>query len=341
MTTDPSGGEEASPAALRRMLEYMLLHRVLEERIVALYRQGRIVGGVYTGLGQEAIGVGIAVSLTEGDVIFPSHRDLGAYLVRGITPTSVLAHYLGRQGGPTRGRDANLHMGDWTRGVGAFISHMADTVPVAAGVALSFKLRRQASVVVCMTGDGATSRGDWYEGINFAAVQKVPAVFVCVNNRYAYSTPIERQMAVGTVAERASGFGIPVETVDGTDVLAVYRAGARAIRRARERAGPSFLECVAYRMTGHSAADNADYVPPRYFEAGEAADPIARFEAWLRDTGTVEQAEIDRIRASVRSRVENGLREAEASPEPESGEAQLLEGVYAPSPGDAERRPER
>ncbi|MFW6201117.1 MAG: thiamine pyrophosphate-dependent dehydrogenase E1 component subunit alpha, partial [Gemmatimonadota bacterium] len=229
----------ADAETLRRMLHYMKLQRAVEDRIVALYRQGKVVGGVYTGLGHEAIGVGSAIHLGGDDVVYPSHRDLGAYLLKGMRPATVLAQYLGRVDGPTRGRDGNLHMGDLSLGIGSFISHMADTVPVSAGVALSFLLREQhGRVVLCYNGDGATSRGDWHEGLNIAAVMELPVVYICVNNQYAYSTPLHRQMAVGSVAERAFGYGMPVQTVDGNDVLAVYEAAGEAVERARSGGGP-------------------------------------------------------------------------------------------------------
>ncbi|HET9986146.1 MAG TPA: thiamine pyrophosphate-dependent dehydrogenase E1 component subunit alpha [Longimicrobiales bacterium] len=325
----PASGEAAGlgPERLQRMLYFMKLQRAVEDRIVVLYRQGRIVGGVYTGRGQEAIGVGAAIHLGPDDVIFPSHRDLGGYLLKGMRPATVVASYLGRVAGPTRGRDGNLHMGDLSLGIGAFISHMADTVPVAAGVALSFKLRRRPNVVVCMTGDGATSRGDWHEGMNLAAVLGVPVVYICVNNQYAYSTPLSAQMAVAGVAERASGYGMPVTAVDGNDVLAVTAAVGEAVQRARAGGGPSFVEAKTYRMTGHSAFDMATYVPREFFAEGEARDPITRFTEWLRREELVTPGELASLEARIAAEVEAAVEEAERSPYPEGPET--LRGVYA------------
>jgi pyruvate dehydrogenase E1 component alpha subunit len=310
-----------------RMLYFMKLQRVVEERIVTLYRQSRLVGGVYTGFGHEAIGTGTAIHARERDVVFPSHRDLSVYLIKGMTPARIFAQYLGRRGGPTRGRDANLHFGDLSIGIGSFISHMADTVPVSAGVALSFKLRKQPNIVICYTGDGATSRGDWHEGLNIAAVMRLPIIFVCVNNQFAYSTPIAKQMAVSSVAERASGYGMPVTTVDGNDVMAVYAAGAEAAARARDGGGPSFIEGVTFRMTGHSAADDASYVPPEFLETGRGNDPIVRYTESLRASDRLDDAALAALDARVAGEVAAGLIEAEASPHPEGPEC--IEGVYA------------
>src|SRR5437764_6185775 len=245
------------------MLYYMKLTRELEFRIERkLYRQGKIVGGVYVGRGQEAIAVGSCIDLRQDDVVCPSHRDMGAFLIRGMSLRSILAQYMARTTGATRGRESNMHMGDLNRNLIAFVSMLGDNVPVAAGIGLSFKMRGQDRVALCFFGDGATSRGDWHEGVNLASVFKVPVVFICNNNQYAYSTPLERQMAVENVADRAEAYGMPGEIVDGNDIVAVWDASTRAIERARAGQGPTLIECKTFRMTGHSAHDDAGYVPP-------------------------------------------------------------------------------
>lgn len=318
---------EIPPETLREMLYYMKLQRAVEDRIVALYKQGEIVGGVYTGHGHEAIGVGSAIQLDEEDVIFPSHRDLGAFLIKDMSPTAVFAQYLGRVDGPTRGRDGNVHMGDWDLNIGAFVSHMADTVPVSAGVAFAFQYRDEPNVVLCYNGDGATSRGDWHEGLNLAAVLELPVVYICVNNRWAYSTPLDRQMAISRVSERAAGYGIPGVTVDGNDVVAVHRHIRTAIERARSGGGPSLVECMTFRMTGHSHADSANYVPEEFFEEGRRKDPIRRFTRWLTDAGVMGGGQIEEMEDRVEEEVERAVDEAKASPYPSGSET--LEGVYA------------
>lgn len=316
-----------NPEVCERILYFMKLQRAVEERIVRLYRQGRIVGGVYTGLGHEAIGAASTVHAREGDVVFPSHRDLAAYLMKGMTPTRIFAHYLGRLDGPTRGRDANLHMGDLSIGIGSFISHMADTVPVAAGVALSFRLRGQPHIALCYTGDGATSRGDWHEGMNLAAVMRLPVVYICVNNQFAYSTPLNRQLAVERIADRAAGYGMPVAHVDGNDVAAVYVASAEAVARARGGEGPSFIEALTYRRTGHSAADDASYVSPDFFEAGLRNDPIDRFVAWLQSAGQTDAATLAALDEGIAREIDAAVEAAEASPYPNAADS--ASDVYA------------
>src|SRR5262249_54300007 len=214
---DPAASQEADLA--RKCHYYLLLMREVENRIERkLYRQGKILGGVYVGRGQEAIAVGSCIDLRADDVVCPSHRDMGAFLIRGMSLRTILAQYMGKKTGATHGKDSNMHMGSLDHNLIAFISMLGDSVPVAAGIGLSFKMRGQDRVVVCPFGDGATSRGDWHEGVNMAAVMKCPVVYICNNNQYAYSTPLERQMAVENVADRASAYGIPGEIVHGNDV---------------------------------------------------------------------------------------------------------------------------
>jgi len=309
------------------MLYYMKLTRELEFRIERkLYRQGKIVGGVYVGRGQEAIAVGSCIQLREDDVVCPSHRDMGAFLIRGMSLRTILAQYMARKTGATRGRDTNLHMGDLKHNLIPFVSMLADNVPVAAGVGLSFKMRGQDRVALCFFGDGATSRGDWHEGINFAAVFKVPVVFICNNNQYAYSTPLERQMAVENVADRAVAYGLPGEIVDGNDILAVWDVTSRAIERARSGQGPTLIECKTFRMTGHSAHDDAGYVPPELFEFWEERDPIKRFERFLTQRGVVSASDIDGIQKRINLEIDEAIQIAEKDPFPEPEDC--LRDVY-------------
>jgi TPP-dependent pyruvate/acetoin dehydrogenase alpha subunit len=315
----------------RRMFYYMVLTRELEDRIERkLYRQGKIVGGVYVGRGQEAIGVGSCILTRPDDVICPSHRDMGAFLIKGMTPRRVLAQYMGKRAGYTRGRDGNMHMGDLGLNIIAFVSMLADNVPVAAGIALSFKMRRQDRVVLCYFGDGATSRGDWHEGLNFAAVHRLPVVFICNNNQYAYSTPLELQMAVKDVADRAAAYAIPGAVIDGNDVLAVCVAARQAIERARSGLGPTLLECKTFRMTGHSAHDDAGYVPKELFEDWQNKDPIYRYQQTLIGCRIMSLDEIKTMHRSVVQEVDEAVEWAQNMPYPDPEEC--LAGVYAESP---------
>ena len=306
---------------------HLRLTRSLEERIGILYRQGKISGGVYLSTGQEAVSVGAAFVLEPGDIMVPSHRDMGAHLLRGIHPREILAQYLGRIGGPTRGRDGNVHYGDIQRGDVAFISPMADGIPVATGVALALKRQGKGRVAMTWFGEGAASRGDFHEGINLAAVLRVPAVFVCNNNQYAYSTPVTRQSLVQDIAKRAVGYGIPGVTVEGNDVLAVSQAARQAVGRARRGEGPSLIECKTMRMRGHSEHDDASYVPRGILEEWRKKDPIHVLEARLREWGVLDDSAEANVTKRIASELEAAVAWAEASPFPEGKDVE--QGVYS------------
>ncbi len=306
---------------------HLRLTRSLEERIGILYRQGKIFGGVYLSTGQEAVSVGAAYALEPGDIIVPSHRDMGAHLLRGIQPREVLAQYLGRIGGPSRGRDGNVHYGDIQRGDVAFISPMADGIPVATGVALALKRQGKGRIAMTWFGEGAASRGDFHEGINLAAVLRVPAVFVCNNNQFAYSTPVTRQTLVPDISNRAAGFGIPGMTVDGNDVLAVYRAACEGVWRARRGEGPTLIECKTMRMRGHSEHDDASYVPREMLEEWRKRDPILLFEVRLREEGVLDEAGQAQVTSRIASELEAAVAWADASPFPEGKDVE--QGVYS------------
>ena len=324
---DLSGQRTAEAALARQCLYYMSLMRELEDRIERkLYRQGRIVGGVYVGRGQEAIPVGSALVSGPEDIMLPSHRDQAVYLIRGVSPGRILAQYMGRSGGLTRGRDGNMHMGDMKHGIVSIISALAATVPVAAGIAMALRYRGSNGVAFCYFGDGATSRGDWHEGVNLATVQKLPVVFICNNNQYAYSTPLSLQMACANVADRGAAYNMPAETVDGNDVLAVNAATRRAVDHARSLKGPYLVECKTFRMTGHSAHDSAHYVPKGLFAEWGKLDPIVRLEARMLEEGWADSAEMEQNRALVRKEVDEAVEWAEASPLPDP--ATLLDDVY-------------
>jgi TPP-dependent pyruvate/acetoin dehydrogenase alpha subunit len=321
-------------AALLKMLYFMKLTRALEDRIERkLYRQGKIVGGVYVGRGQEAISVGAAMHIRRtgnddhDDIVSPSHRDMAVFLMQGVTPERILAQYMGRRTGLTGGRDGNMHMGDLQRRLVAFISHLGDSIPVATGCALTFRMRGTDQISFCFFGEGASSRGDWHEGVNFAAVRRLPVVFICNNNQYAYSTHVSRQMAVKHFAERAVGYGIPGETADGNDVLEVYDAVGRAVRRARAGDGASLLEFVTFRMTGHSAHDDAGYVPKHLFEEWARKDPIVRLMRVLEERRLIDAAAAREMEGRIETELDAAVDWAERQPYPDP--AETLRGVYA------------
>jgi TPP-dependent pyruvate/acetoin dehydrogenase alpha subunit len=331
LTRDAASVTLPPEKTLLDMLYYMKLTRELESRIERkLYRQGKIVGGVYVGRGQEAIAVGSCIDTRPDDVVCPSHRDMGAYLIRGMSLRTILAQYMARKTGATRGKDGNMHMGDLSKGLIAFVSMLGDNVPVATGIGVSFKMRGQDRAALCFFGDGATSRGDWHEGINMASVFKVPVVFICNNNQYAYSTPLERQMAVENVADRAEAYGMPGEIVDGNDILAVWDAATRAIGRARAGGGPTLIECKTFRMTGHSAHDDAGYVPPELFEFWEERDPISRFERFLTQRSSIDKSGIGELQRRINHEIDEAIQIAESDPFPEPEDC--LKDVYFESP---------
>ncbi|MFQ5848783.1 MAG: thiamine pyrophosphate-dependent dehydrogenase E1 component subunit alpha [Candidatus Methylomirabilales bacterium] len=317
---------ELTTKDLLQLYYYLRLARGLEDRVIKLYRQGRILGGCYVGTGEEAIGVGSACALEPDDVVAPSHRDLGAHLVKGVQPKEYMAQYMGRRTGLTRGKDGNIHFGDLRRGIIGFISPMADGIPVATGTALAFKIRREPRITVSYFGDGASSRGDFHEGLNLAAVLCLPILFICHNNQYAYSVPLSRQMAVPHVADRAKAYGLPTQIIDGNDVLAIYHATTEAAARARSGGGPTFLECKTMRMRGHAEHDDASYVPRELLEEWRHRDPIQRFEGYLREHGVPEER-LRAVEEQVRTEIEEAVAFAEKSPPPDAPEA--LEGVFA------------
>jgi TPP-dependent pyruvate/acetoin dehydrogenase alpha subunit len=315
-------------ADLLRLHWFMRLTRAIEDRTRALYNEGQIVGAVYTGAGMEATSVGAAYALAPGDVVAPLHRDLGAHLVRGTTPREVFCQWLGRGNAPTGGRDSRLHFGDMRRRlIVPATGIVGATLPVAVGTALAAKLRGEGRVTLAFIGDGGTSTGDFHEALNFAASVGVPFVCVVENNGYAYSTPTAIQTPLPSLAQRAAAYGIPSTSVDGNDALAVYDVAREAIEHARAGGGPSLIEARTFRMSGHSEADLAAYVPDDLLVAWAERDPIARFEAALLAGGTLTEDERAAILARVAAEVDDGVAFAQASPPPDP--ATLAIHVYS------------
>jgi TPP-dependent pyruvate/acetoin dehydrogenase alpha subunit len=298
------------------LLRYMLLMRGIEERAMNLYRQGKVPGSFYDGFGQEAVSVGAAFAMSASDRLCILHRDLGAHLIRGVTPARILGQYMGREGGITRGRDGNVHFGDYRVGCVGMVSMLPDMMLVATGMAMAFKARGEERCALTWFGDGSTSRGDFHEAMNWAGVQRLPVVFILENNQYAYSTPLEAQFAVDPV-ERAAAYGFPGETVDGNDVEAMFEATRRARERALAGDGPTLLQAVTMRMHGHAAHDDMKYVPKEKVEEWRAKDPIDRQEARVRDLG-IDTAP---LREEVKAVIEEGTQEALAMPMPDPGTA--------------------
>lgn len=309
------------------LYRHMRMTRTLEERLVALYRQTKVVGGLFRSLGQEADAVGSAFALERRDIMSPLIRNMGSMLVKGATPLEILRQYMAKGDSPTRGRELNIHFGDLVRGFVGQISHLGDMIPVMAGIALSFKMRGEDRVVLVYIGDGATSTGAFHEGVNFAAVQKVPLVVVVENNGYAYSTPTGKQTAANSFMDKAIGYGIAGVQADGNDVLSVYDVTRAAVDRARAGGGPTLVELITYRRKGHAEHDNQSYVPHGEIEWWAANnDPIDRFMRWLTDHDAVTAEEFAAIDGSVAAEIDAATDEAERSPMPEAVDA--LVGIY-------------
>jgi pyruvate dehydrogenase E1 component alpha subunit len=256
---------------------------------------------------------------------------MGVYVARGMSLYRIFAQYLGRKDGPARGKDGNMHMGDLKLGLVSFVSMLADSVPIVTGAAMAFKFRNEPRVAITFGGEGATSRGDWHEGINMASVQKAPAVFVINNNQYAYSTPASEQYACETLAQRGIAYGIPGYRVDGNDADAVFRTAREVVERARTGGGPSLVECLTFRMTGHSAHDDpSHYVPKEKFEEWGKKDPIALYTQRLLEEEIIDQAWIERTEQEIKAAVDKAVDEAEACPFPEPEEC-LTDVYYDPS----------
>lgn len=334
MTVHQSPATHPIPSGLDReqLLElyyYMRLTRSLEERLVNLYRQTKVIGGLFRSLGQEADAVGSAYALdrSRGDILSPLIRNLGSMLVQGATPVEVLRQYMAKAAGPTAGRELNIHFNDLERGFLGQISHLGDMVPVMAGIAFTFKVRGEARVGLVYVGDGAMSTGAFHEGMNFAAVQRLPLVVVCENNGYAFSTPIRKQTAVPHLVDKAAGYGVPGVQADGNDVLAVYEVTRAAVDRARAGHGPTLVELITFRRMGHAEHDNQHYITPAELEAWEQKDPLDRYVRRLVSDSWAGAAELEGIDARIQGELDRAVAECENEPLPAAETA--LDGVYA------------
>lgn len=319
---------ELAPEVLERAHYWMRLCRAMDTLCDALFLQGKIAGGRFSQMGHEAISVGAALALGPSDIIAPMHRDLGAYMIRGMTPQRMLAQFLGRVGGPSRGRDANMHgCGDLRLGIIGFVSMLPASLPVAVGAALGMRMRGEPRAAMCFFGDGSSSQGLCHESMNWASVFQAPVVFMLENNQYAYSTPTARQYTIADLADRAASYGFPGLVVDGNDVSAVYQAAAEAVARARAGGGPTLIECKTFRMKGHAIHDNQAYVPKEQIAEWAAKDPILRVDGELRARGLLDDAKLAALNSRIDAELAEALAAAEQSPLPDP--ATLHEGVYA------------
>lgn len=315
------------PEQMLELYRYLKLTRLVEERLVNLYRQTKIVGGVFRSLGQEATAVGTAYALEPRDFLSPLIRDLGAVLVKKIRPREIFAQYMAKEWGPSGGRDLNIHFGDMTRGFIGPISHLGDMIPVMTGIALAGRMQKKNLVAMAYIGDGGMSTGAFHEGVNFAAVQRLPLIVVAEYNFYAYSTPTSKQTAVKDLAEKAAGYGIPGHIVDGNDIIACYEVTKRAAEYARRGGGAVLIEAKTYRRKGHAEHDDQRYVQPGEIESWEKNnDPVDRYERFLIEQQITTREKLDEITADVQREIDEDVAWAESSPMPEGERAAF--GVY-------------
>lgn len=306
---------------------YMRLNRSLEELLVRLFRQNKVVGGLYGSLGQEATSVGTAYALAEGDWIAPMIRNVGALLVRGYKPRDILTQYMARFTSPTQGKDGTSHFGDLKRRhVVSPISMLGDLIPVMTGVAMGGRYLGQKIVSMTWIGDGGTSTGTFHEGMNLAAVQRAPFVLIVENNQWAYSTPVSRQAPLRDFADRARAYGIASHIVDGNDVVAVWRTAREAVEQARRGEGPVLIESKTMRMTGHAQHDPAEYVPPEMLAYWKERDPLTRYEKYLSQHELWSEKDKTTINERIERELAADLEFAENSPFPPPELAE--EGVY-------------
>ena len=325
MTAERDWRAGLSDEQLRDVLHLLKLCRYFDERMEALYRQGRLPGAIYSGRGQEGTHVGVAYALRPDDSLFPTHRDLSAQLTKGLDLKRVMAQFWGRIDGYTRGRDGNSNIGDWDGNrTWTVMSHLPIAYPVACGAALAYQRRGEPRVAMAICGDGSTSNGRWHEALNVSAIYQLPVVWVVNNNQYAYSTPNALEMPTPTIAERADAYGMPGVRVDGQDVLEVYRVAHEAVERAREGGGPTLIESVSLRWRGHAGHDPAKYVPKGLLEEYmENKDPVRRFQDLLLAHEVVDASAVTELEARIEAEFKEGFRFAQASPFPVPEEATM------------------
>lgn len=307
------------PDQLIELYHYLKLTRLVEERLVNLYRQTKVVGGVFRSLGQEATAVGSAYALQPKDFVTPLIRDLGAVLVKGIRPRDIFAQYMAKAWGPSGGKDLNIHFGDMQKGFIGPISHLGDMIPVMTGILLASRMQKKRFVAVAYIGDGGMSTGAFHEGLNFASVQRLPLIVIAEHNQYAYSTPTSLQTACRDLAEKSASYGIPAHIVDGNDVVACYEVTRHAAEYARRGGGAVLIEAKTYRRKGHAEHDDQRYVAAGEIEWWEKNnDPIDRFERYLLDQNIVTKEKLDEIVADVTRLIDDDCAWAESSPMPEA-----------------------
>ena len=309
------------PDQLLEMYYWLKLIRAFDERLSILVKQGKVRSGVYTGIGQEAIIVGTCFALRKDDWICPLHRDLGALLMKGVDARTMMSQMFAKDTGLSKGRDSALHSGVSELGIFGNTSMLGANLPVATGLGLTFKMEETDNVVVAYFGEGASNTGDFHEALNIAGVQRLPVLFICENNQYAYSVPVEKSMAIDDVADRAESYGFDGVAINGNDVLAVYQATQGALARARGGEGPTLIECKTYRWHGHSEHDKAFYRTNDELAMWKSRDPIPTFTTYLMGLNVLTDDKAQEIDARIAASIDDAVEFAMNAPDPKPEEA--------------------
>lgn len=314
---------------LLELYREMLYPRMIEEKMLILLRQGK-VSKWFSGIGQEAISVGATMALDPDEMVFTLHRNLGVFTARKMPFDRLFAQWQGKGNGYSKGRERSFHFGALEHHIVGMISHLGPQLALADGVALAHSLRKEKKVALAFTGDGGTSEGDFHEALNVAAVWDLPVIFLIENNGYGLSTPVGEQYRCAQLADRGVGYGMRALTIDGNNILEVYQTISSLVAEMRENPHPVLLECMTFRMRGHEEASGTKYVPKELLETWALRDPIANFERYLLEAGVLDAAKISDIRKSLKKKIDSGVAQGSAYPEPESSEQAELEDVYAP-----------
>ncbi|MCI0348724.1 MAG: thiamine pyrophosphate-dependent dehydrogenase E1 component subunit alpha [Acidobacteriales bacterium] len=329
-----NGAPALNEEILKRLYSYMLKCRTVEERARILFKQGKFAGNYYAAVGQEATEVGCTIDLEEQDTIAPSHRDFISNIMKGTPLKLMFAQLYARNTSPDKGRSSPAHCGYAPLNIITPASTIAAQLNIGTGVALAYKMQKKPNIVMALSGEGSTSLGFWHEAVNFAGVHKLPIVYVIQNNRWAESVSVKLQTAVEDLSVKAQAYGFPGVTVDGNDVVAVYRAAREAIHRARTGGGPTLIECKTYRWYGHSEIDPAKYRPPEEVEYWKSRDPIPAMERYLTKQNLWSDEWKQQLLAGFNKEIDEAVEFAEQSPYPEPEEC--LDHVYSFSIRDRE-----
>lgn len=308
----------------------LLMTRTLDEKLRKLFRQGRFAGTYFSAVGQEATTVCPSYGLREDDVIAPSHREIGAAVAKGIPLVAIVAQVYARRNSPDKGRTHPCHYGWRAKGVITPASTLASQTVVGTGCAMGFRIQKKDNVVIAFFGEGATARGGWHEALNYAGIYKLPIVYICQNNLWAESIPATLSGAIQFFSDRAKAYGFPGITVDGNDMVEVYKVSHEAIDRARRGDGPTLIECMTYRWYGHSEIDPADYRTQQELEEWKKKDPIPRAEQLLTEIGLLDKDKREAIVEHVNHEIDEAIKICESEPyvEPEEAYGDVYSGHF-------------